>query len=172
MTKFYIKAELTRQLYMESIMDLIANSVISYDEEKKQYYISPDALEEPALLHASECSNNAHDESIHADIIAFLNEQTGSRFKPTIKRTKDLITGRLKEGYTVEDFKRVIAFKAKEWGRDPHMKKFLKPSTLFAQSNFEAYLNYAPALVQNPVTEEPKKEEVEEVKEYGVSMDW
>ena len=74
------------------------------------------------------------------DILSFLNEKTGRHFKES-KETERLINGRINEGYTVEDFKKVIEKKCKEWKDDPKMSAFLRPSTLFAPSHFDEYLN-------------------------------
>ncbi|MNW62266.1 hypothetical protein D3C74_403850 [compost metagenome] len=53
-----------------------------------------------------------------------------------------LINGRLSEGRTVEDFKKVIDIKTEEWlGKD--QEKYLRPNTLFTPTNFENYLNQA-----------------------------
>ena len=75
-----------------------------------------------------------------AEVIEYLNEVLGTDYKPTSKKTKDLINARLKEGFTVEDFKTVIYKKAKQWADDPKMCKYLRPETLFS-NKFEGYLN-------------------------------
>ena len=74
------------------------------------------------------------------DILSFLNEKTGRHFKDS-KETERLINGRINEGYTVEDFKKVISKKCEEWKDDAKMSAFLRPSTLFAPSHFDEYLN-------------------------------
>ena len=74
------------------------------------------------------------------DILSFLNEKTGRHFKES-KETERLINGRINEGYTVEDFKKVISKKCEEWKDDSKMAGFLRPSTLFAPSHFDEYLN-------------------------------
>lgn len=74
------------------------------------------------------------------EILSFLNEKTGRHFRES-KETERLINGRLSEGYTVDDFKTVIVKKCKAWKNDPKMCEFLRPSTLFAPSHFEEYLN-------------------------------
>lgn len=74
------------------------------------------------------------------EIVEYLNEVLGTEYKPTSKKTKDLINARLKEGFTVEDFKTVIYKKAKQWIGDPKMCKYLRPETLFS-NKFEGYLN-------------------------------
>ena len=76
-------------------------------------------------------------------IIDYLNKKTQSNFKAKTEATKKSIIARLKEGYTVEDFFRVIDAKVKDWSDDPDMREYLRPQTLFRPSNFEAYLNEA-----------------------------
>ena len=39
------------------------------------------------------------------EIISYLNEKTGKNFRHTTEKTRTLITARLKEGFTTEDFK-------------------------------------------------------------------
>jgi uncharacterized phage protein (TIGR02220 family) len=74
-------------------------------------------------------------------IVSYLNEKTGKKFKADSAETKKFINGRLAEGHTVEDFKRVIDIKVEKWRDDPKMSDYLRPSTLFRPGNFEAYLN-------------------------------
>lgn len=76
------------------------------------------------------------------EIIDYLNEKNKSDFKTNTNKTKSLINARLKEGFTVDDFKSVIDVKTDEWKNDSHYKKYLQPSTLFG-GNFEGYLNQA-----------------------------
>lgn len=73
------------------------------------------------------------------EIIQYLNNRCGTRYRYQTKATQEHINARLKEGYTVDDFKTVIDKKFEEWhGTD--MEKFLRPETLFA-GKFESYLN-------------------------------
>jgi len=73
------------------------------------------------------------------EIILHLNEVTNSKYKPTTPKTKTLIETRLKEGFTVDDFKQVHIIKYSEWvGTD--FEKFLRPETLYS-NKFESYLN-------------------------------
>ena len=73
-------------------------------------------------------------------IVSYLNSRVGSSFKASTDKTKRMINARLKEGFTVEDFKKVIETKAEEWENDPKFCKFLRPETLFS-NKFESYLN-------------------------------
>lgn len=76
----------------------------------------------------------------HIEIIEYLNIKTGSKFKATTKPYIQAIRSRLKEGYTVDDFKTVIDKKCREW-QGTKLEKYLTPKTLFAPSHFDTYLN-------------------------------
>ncbi|WNF68788.1 conserved phage C-terminal domain-containing protein [Streptococcus suis] len=79
--------------------------------------------------------------------IQYLNQKTGHVYKFIPTHTK-FIQARYKDGYTLEDFKKVIDTKVAQWKNDSHMAKFLRPKTLFSPSNFDSYLNEAPKLIQ------------------------
>lgn len=80
-------------------------------------------------------------------VIDYLNKKTGREFKDKSKDSRNHIKARCDEGYTLEDFKKVIDNKVSEWGMEPRngekdMRPFLRPCTLFGSSrNFENYLN-------------------------------
>jgi uncharacterized phage protein (TIGR02220 family) len=74
------------------------------------------------------------------EILDYLNHKTHSHYKPTTKKTKTVIKARMNEGFTLDDFKKVIDLKTSEWLDDPHWSKFLRPETLFG-TKFESYLN-------------------------------
>lgn len=72
-------------------------------------------------------------------IINYLNEKTGKHYKHTTNKTQTVIKARWNEGFTEDDFKKVIDNKVTEWtGTD--MEKYLRPETLFG-TKFEGYLN-------------------------------
>lgn len=75
-----------------------------------------------------------------SEIVNFLNEKTGKRFKSNAVATNKLIESRFKEGYTVDDFKKVIIVKVEDW-IGTNNEKYLSPATLFKQPNFEKYYN-------------------------------
>lgn len=90
-------------------------------------------------------ANNQYKENIKEsdpfaeDVISYLNFKTGRHYKATSKNVS-LINGRVKEGYTAADFRTVIDKKVKDWmGTD--YEKYLQPTTLFAPSHFDNYLN-------------------------------
>ena len=72
-------------------------------------------------------------------VIDYLNQRTGKAFRYVDSNLK-YISGRLKEGFTYEDCKKVIDVKVKEWMNND-MAKYLTPETLFRPSNFEKYIN-------------------------------
>lgn len=76
-------------------------------------------------------------------IVSYLNEKLGTQYRPSGK-TSELIGARLKEGYTVEDFNKVIDIMCDEWLGDQKMEQYLRPSTLFSKTHFSEYLNRKP----------------------------
>ena len=75
----------------------------------------------------------------YQEITEYLNNKTGSSYRHSTKKTKDLIKARFNEGFTLEDFKIVIDKKSVEW-MNTDMQKYLRPETLFG-TKFESYLN-------------------------------
>ena len=73
-------------------------------------------------------------------IINHLNDKADRQYKHTTGKTKALIKSRWKEGFTEEDFKKVIDNKTAQWKSDKEMSKYLRPQTLFG-TKFESYLN-------------------------------
>ena len=73
------------------------------------------------------------------EIIDYLNFKARKNFRSSTAATQSLIKARLNEGFTVEDFKKVIDIKCNEWlGSD--YAQYLRPQTLFG-TKFESYLN-------------------------------
>ena len=72
-------------------------------------------------------------------IVNFLNEKAGTGYKPTGRKTQDLINAIFNEGFNEKDFEQVIEKKVREW-KGTEMEKYLTPETLFG-TKFEKYLN-------------------------------
>lgn len=79
--------------------------------------------------------------NIYSLVIDYLNRKASTNYRATTKNTQSFINARLKEGYTVEDFKKVVDSKSKEW-LNTDFEKYLRPATLFG-TKFENYLNEA-----------------------------
>lgn len=78
--------------------------------------------------------------NIYKSIIDYLNQKTSKNFKSTSQETRNKINARLNNGFSLEDFKKVIDTKTNEWKNDKTMCKYLRPETLFG-TKFESYLN-------------------------------
>ena len=76
---------------------------------------------------------------IYKEIISYLNEKAGTNYRSSSKTTRQHIHARLEEGYSVEDFQRVIDNKCADW-KGTEWEKYLRPATLFG-TKFESYLN-------------------------------
>lgn len=76
----------------------------------------------------------------YAEIVASLNEAAGTSYRPTSKKTRQLIHARWAEGFRLPDFEAVIGTMSAAWGDDPKMSAYLRPETLFGPK-FESYLN-------------------------------
>lgn len=86
-------------------------------------------------------NNNRVDHFTYKEIIEYLNRYTGKKFNFRAKANQELIKARFNEGYSKEDFLKVIDNKVSEWIDVDSMKDYLQPSTLFRKSNFDKYLN-------------------------------
>lgn len=73
------------------------------------------------------------------EVLNFLNEKTGKRFRPVDTNLKRIIS-RLKTGATVMECRQIIAMKYREWNNDPDMLKYVRPVTLFCPEKFESYI--------------------------------
>lgn len=114
----------------------------------------------------------------HVEILEYLNKKAKTSYKPTTKKTQSLINARLSEGFTVEDFKRVIDIKTTEWLKDAKMSQYLRPTTLFG-TNFEGYLNQ-PQPKGAPIPRKPEKtnkyspeqvKAIQELRDQGLSVE-
>lgn len=100
-------------------------------EEEKEYNVSP-----------GDTPNDTQGDSINESckiIVEYLNIKAGTNYQSKTKKTQSCIHARLKEGFTIEDFKIVIDKKCAEWIGTEY-EKFLRPETLFG-TKFEGYLN-------------------------------
>lgn len=76
----------------------------------------------------------------YQEIIDHLNEKTGKRYSHKSKANRNLIKARWNEGYALEDFIKAIDNMVAVWtGTD--YERYLQPSTLFRESNFDRYVN-------------------------------
>ena len=104
--------------------------------------------ENPKLLNNELKLNN----NIYSLVIEKLNNLANTSYRSTTKKTKSLIRARAKEGFTLEDFYKVIENKVSEW-QGTEYEKYLRPETLFG-TKFENYLNQRVKPKQDKTTKE------------------
>ena len=78
--------------------------------------------------------------TICEEVINYLNKKTNKNFRHTTKKTQSFINARIKEGYSLQDFKKVIDVKTTQWLYSEEFNRYLRPDTLFS-NKFEGYLN-------------------------------
>lgn len=87
-------------------------------------------------------NKNNNKQEIYKTIVDYLNSKAGTNYRASSKATQQHINARLAEGYTLDDFKRVVDNMCKEW-KGTEWEQYLRPSTLFG-TKFENYLNRKP----------------------------
>ncbi|AZR98213.1 phage replisome organizer N-terminal domain-containing protein [Streptococcus suis] len=119
-------------------------SELDNSAEQSSAYVFPNWLNQSSIDELKKVSPKNY----HLYIpIQYLNQETGHTYKFIATHTK-FIQARYKDGYTLEDFKKVIDTKVAQWKNNTEMAKYLRPKTLFSPSNFDSYLNEAPKPIQ------------------------
>lgn len=138
----YIKNYSLLKKRNEIIINYIGNNI--YDEV--ELVAKPVKEKKPRQPQVKPKSND----DMIIEIIDFLNECTGKSYKPSSKVAMLNINARLKEGYTKDDFIKVISVKATKW-LGTKFEDYLTPNTLFG-NKFESYLN------ENIIVEKTKQQ--------------
>lgn len=124
-------------------MTHIASSTVARCKEEDQLNAPSNEVEFPPTRSKEFKDIKKEYVGSHLDVVSvveYLNEKADKQFKAKSKATVRLVNARFQEGYKFKDFKNVIDSKVKEWGKDEHWNKYLRPSTLFNGINFENYL--------------------------------
>ena len=108
-----------------------------------------DSMSKPAVC--DDAPKSATDERVR-HVIDLLNSLTGSKYRASTKSHSANISGRLNDGYSVDDLLDVVRFKCGEWLHVPKMAQYLRPGTLFQAGKFNGYLTAARA-AQSPLAE-------------------
>lgn len=82
------------------------------------------------------------------EIINYLNSKTHKQYRHTTSKTQTLIKARFKEGFNIDDFKKVIDIKTNQW-MGTEWEQYLRPETLFG-TKFENYLNQNGTIKNRP----------------------
>lgn len=126
------------QQELESVKNLDFKDYLETEFDLIKTVITPSQDPPGTTVTVTDTVNDINNNKI-IDIINYLNQVIGSRYRPSSDKTRKHINARLEEGYSVDDFKVVIDKKYKEW-KGTEWEKFLRPETLFG-SKFEGYLN-------------------------------
>ena len=87
----------------------------------------------------NEIDNNNNKLSICKEVISYLNLKTKKNFKVDTASHQKFIKARLKEGYVLEDFKKVVDIMVAKW-KGTEYEQYLQPQTLFG-NKMDNYLN-------------------------------
>ena len=87
----------------------------------------------------NEIYNNNNKLSICKEVISYLNLKAKKNFKVDTASHQKFIKARLKEGYVLEDFKKVVDIMVVKW-KGTEYEQYLQPQTLFG-NKMDNYLN-------------------------------
>jgi len=76
---------------------------------------------------------------MQAEVISILNQKAGTNYRTGTKKADSVISARISEGATLEDFKKCISNKVKGW-KGTEQEIYLRPETLFG-TKFWGYVN-------------------------------
>lgn len=127
---------------LDRIREQTRKRVAKYRENQKQLpcnVTGNDTVTEGNAIEEEREEEEEIDINIYSSIINYLNKKANTRYRVNNKKTKTLIKARFNEGFTEDDFYKVIDNKVNEWA-NTDMNKYLRPETLFSPK-FEGYLN-------------------------------
>lgn len=112
----------------------------NYSTNKSQYLQGVEGIDQQLTNNnVTTLSKKKENNNIYSEVIDYLNLKANTNYRASTKNTQSLINARFKEGFTVEDFKKVIDNKSNSW-IGTEWEKYLRPQTLFG-TKFENYLN-------------------------------
>ena len=104
--------------------------VISNSKDSNSNALESDEVTNTYLIGNSNSKNKEKENNIYSEVIKYLNEKANTNYRASTKNTQSFINARLKEGFIVEDFKKVIDVKVENW-LETDFEKYLRPATLF-----------------------------------------
>ena len=133
---------LPNRIYISAV-DGTVNSTVSELEILQSGTVN-NTVSELEILQTNKTDNNETDNnnnklSIYKEIISYLNLKTKKNFKVNTASHHKFIKARLKEGYVLEDFKKVVDIMVAKW-KGTEYEQYLQPQTLFG-NKMDNYLN-------------------------------
>ena len=132
---------LPNRIYISAV-DGTVNSTVS-ELEILQSGTVKTTVSELEILQTNKTDNNKIDNnnklSICTEVITYLNLKAKKNFKVNTTSHQKFIKARLKEGYVLEDFKKVVDIMVAKW-KGTEYEQYLQPQTLFG-NKMDNYLN-------------------------------
>ena len=127
-------------------LDALNGSVESTFQEVQKVHAgsAKSAFQEVQKVHTiktenTKTKNNNNKLSICTEVISYLNLKANKNFKVDTASHQKFIKARLKEGYVLEDFKKVVDVMVAKW-KGTEYEQYLQPQTLFG-NKMDNYLN-------------------------------
>lgn len=127
-------------------LDALNGSVESTFQEVQKVHIGSveNTLSEVQKVHTiktenTNTENNNNKLLICKEVISYLNLKAKKNFKVNTASHQKFIKARLKEGYVLEDFKKVVDVMVAKW-KGTEYEQYLQPQTLFG-NKMDNYLN-------------------------------
>lgn len=133
---------LPNRIYISAV-DGTVNSTVSELEILQSGTVN-NTVSELEILQTNKTNNNEIDNNnnillICKEIISYLNLKAKKNFKVNTASHQKFIKARLKEGYVLEDFKKVVDIMVAKW-KGTEYEQYLQPQTLFG-NKMDNYLN-------------------------------
>ena len=133
---------LPNRIYISAV-DGTVNSTVSELEILQSGTVN-NTVSELEILQTNKTNNNEIDNNnnkllICKEVISYLNLKAKKNFKVDTASHQKFIKARLKEGYVLEDFKKVVDIMVAKW-KGTEYEQYLQPQTLFG-NKMDNYLN-------------------------------
>ena len=133
---------LPNRIYISAV-DGTVNSTVSELEFLQSGTVN-NTVSELEILQTNKTNNNEIDNNnnkllICKEVISYLNLKAKKNFKIDTASHQKFIKARLKEGYVLEDFKKVVDIMVAKW-EGTEYEQYLQPQTLFG-NKMDNYLN-------------------------------
>ena len=133
---------LPNRIYISAV-DGTVNSTVSELEILQSGTVN-NTVSELEILQTNKTNNNEIDNNnnkllICKEVISYLNLKAKKNFKIDTASHQKFIKARLKEGYVLEDFKKVVDIMVAKW-KGTEYEQYLQPQTLFG-NKMDNYLN-------------------------------
>ena len=142
MTEVRQGMNLPNRIYLDALNGSVEST---FQEVQKVHHGSVEnTLSEVQKVHTiktenTKTENNNNKLSICKEVISYLNLKAKKNFKVDTASHQKFIKARLKEGYVLEDFKKVVDVMVAKW-KGTEYEQYLQPQTLFG-NKMDNYLN-------------------------------